>query len=304
MIKPGALVMAVLMAAVTAGTYYGLDFLPKGFLPGPLGRTPPPEPPKVGASQGSTPAAGAAATPEAAPAPAAKSADQPVTEQDLAEEPPPPQQAAAASPPPPATPAAEPAPAPAEKPAAHPAPAPAPAERPAPAEKSAAADTPEPGWGKEKPAPAAAAPAPKEEPTTTATAESATVTAEPDAGPGPVKPHPPEADVIKPWWPNPDKMPPNQLKLQYAGQVQGEQAIALLFTAPVNIDSVKKYAKIQAGSGATAGGQWEVGKNPRLAVFRGLKPGRYTVILSPEIADAKGFMLGTTLQGPVYIQGK
>jgi hypothetical protein len=301
MIKPAALVLAVAMAGVTAGTYYGLDLLPPGTLPPPIGRMPPPEPPKLGATQGGTGAAGAPSTPAAtAPAPA-KPAEEAVTEQDLAEEPPPPTQTASAAPSSPPAPAAAPAPA-----------APAPSAPPPPKPAAVAEDKPDSGWAKEsapaaKPAaPAAAAatpsappetPAPSAEPTQTAKAESAT---EPE--PGPVKPKPPEADAIKPWWPNPEKMPANQLKLQYAGQVQGQLAIALLFSSPVNIDTVKRHAKIQGLSGNTVGGEWELGKNPRLAVFRGVDAGRYTVILSPEIADAKGFALGTTLQGPVYIQ--
>lgn len=260
MIKPGALVMAVLMAGVAAGTYYGLDFLPQGALPKPFGRTPPPPPPQVGASEGIVVAAvplesAQAATP--APAPAQDSASE-----DLTEEPPPPAQ--------PATPAPAPQPQAATPPPAE-APQPAPPEAPKP---NAAARKP-------------AAPA------------NSTSVAEPT---GPVKAKPPEADIIKPWWPDPAKLPAQQLKLQYAGQVQGEQAIALLFSDPVNLDSVRQHVQILTLSGNNVAGTWELGKNPRLAVFRGARPGRYTVILGPEVADQQGLMLGMKLQGPAYIQ--
>ena len=175
---------------------------------------------------------------------------------------------------------------------------PPPAAETAPAEAPVqAAAQPEPAAVAEPvaPPPAPAKPTPK--PATTVAKASA------DEPTGPVKPKPPESDMIKPWWPDPTKMPANQLKLQYAGQVQGEQAIALLFSATLNIDTVKKHAQVRTGSGEAVDGQWELGKNPRLAVFRGVKNGRYTIVLAPGIADAKGFMLGTTLQGPVYIQG-
>jgi hypothetical protein len=275
MIKPSGLIMAAAMAAVSIGTYYGLEMLPEGVLPAPIGRAPKDAPPEPGVKPELQEVASAAAAVEPAPAPAA---EQPVTEQDLAEEPPPeepaPQAQAAAAPEPQAAPEPEPEPEPAQ-----------------PAAKTysqppALVDEPEPA----KPKPA---PAPKKQ---------VTVAREDSEAPKTSKPKPPEADVIKPWWPESSKLPANQLKLQYAGQVQGEQAIALLFSAPLNLETVKQHAQIKTESGENIKGGWELGKNPRLAVFRGVQSGRYTVILSPQVADAKGFMLGQTLQGPVYIQ--
>jgi hypothetical protein len=52
-----------------------------------------------------------------------------------------------------------------------------------------------------------------------------------------------------------------------------------------------------------AAGEWEVGKTPRLAVFKSVDPGRYTVILRPQLADAEGRTLGSLLRGPVDIKG-
>ena len=97
-------------------------------------------------------------------------------------------------------------------------------------------------------------------------------------------------------------MPANQLKLQYAGQVQGQTAIALLFTAPLKLETMKEFASIRSANGEVVAGEWTLAKNPRMAVFAGLAPGRYTVILQPQISDQQGFMLGTTLKGPVYVQ--
>jgi hypothetical protein len=97
-------------------------------------------------------------------------------------------------------------------------------------------------------------------------------------------------------------MPPNQLKLTYAGQVSGQGAIALLFSAPLKVDTLKSHASVRTAKGDAVSGEWTLGKNPKLAVFKGLAPGRYTVILQPQVADEKGYMLGQTLRGPVYIK--
>jgi len=272
MIKPGALAMGVVMGAVSAGTYYGLDLLPPGLIPPPIGRVvvqkeaaaPAPEPPPP-----------VAVAP--APAPEAPSTDPAPTEQDLAEEPPP-QPAQAATPAP-------------DEPESAPAPEPEPAAKPAPKPAPKAAPKPEP------------APAPEpEQPQSVAKAETASPPPPPAASPAPATKSAPEADVIKPWWPDPSKMPEAQLKLQYAGQVQGQQAIALLFSSAPKLDTLKQHTTVRAASGETVAGEWTLGKNPRLAVLGGLKPGRYTVILQPQIADEKGYMLGVTLKGPVYIK--
>lgn len=262
MIKPGALLMGVVMASVASAAYYGLDLLPPGLIPPPFGRAVAQE----SAEPAPAPPPQIAAVAPAEPAPAAEPVEQAPTEQDLAEEPAP-------------EPAAE-------------QPAPAPAQATAPAEKPAAkpAETPV-----EKPAPKAEAkpaPAPSA-PTETAKAEAAAAAS---------APKPPEADVIKPWWPDPSKLPANQLKLQYAGQVQGQSAIALLFSSPLKLETVKQHASVRSDKGQLVAGEWTLGKNPKLAVFEGLDPGRYTVILQPQISDQQGYMLGATLKGPVYVK--
>lgn len=288
MIKPGALVMAAAMTAVSAGTYFGLGLLPAGALPPPIGRVQPPPPPKPGTAPSAAPQEQAAAPVAATPAPEPAPAEQPVTEQDLAEEPPPPAPTEQASAQPaPTAPEPEPAPQPAK-------PAPAPYQQP-------------PALVDEPPA-SKPAPAPKKKPPAEVVREDSSASgtqvakAESADAPKSRRKAPPEADVIKPWWPDSSKLPANQLKLQYAGQVQGERAIALLFSAPLNLDSLRQHAQVKTEGGQAVTGGWELGKNPRLAVFRGVDSGRYTVILAPQIADAKGFMLGQKLSGAVYIQ--
>jgi hypothetical protein len=264
MIKSSAVVLGAVMVVVSTGTYYGLELLPPGLIPPPIGR--------VHAAEEAPAAAPAPVAIAAAPAapvdPAADGASAEVTEQDLAEEPAPEAVAAAPAPsvPPPSTPPLEAAPAPA-------------ASEPAAAEPAAA----------EPPAEPAAAPA------ETAKAESAM------PAPAPARAAV-DADVIKPWWPDPAKLPANQLKLQYAGQVQGQQAIALLFTSALKLETLQQNATVKTASGETVSGEWSLGKNPKLAVLNGVAPGRYTVILQPQVADQKGFMLGSTLTGPVYVK--
>lgn len=162
----------------------------------------------------------------------------------------------------------------------------APAPQPKPAKKPEAAPAPQPK--------AAAAPEPK--PAPAATAEASTAPAAPTAGTTA------GADALKQWWPDPSSMPTNQLKLVYAGQVRGQNSIALLFSDALNLDSLKANVQVKANDGSLAAGDWTIGKNPKLAIINGLAPGRYTVVLKPAIAGQSGFMLGTTLQGPVYIQ--
>ena len=277
MIRPSALAMGVVMASLAAGTYYGLDLLPPGLLPPPIGRAIAQEAETPKAAEPVEVAQAAAPAPEPAPA------EEAPTEQDLAEEPAP----ATAEP----APASEPADAAAHEaePAAEPAPATAAAPEPAP---KPAAPAPKPAAEPK----AAAAPAPaKPAPEKTEVASAAPARQEPAKAP-------PPADVIKPWWPDPSKMPANQLKLQYAGQVKDQNAIALLFTSPLKLETVQQHAQVKNAKGDTVQGKWTPGKNPALAVLGGLEPGRYTVILQPQIADQKGYMLGVTLKGPVYVK--
>lgn len=126
--------------------------------------------------------------------------------------------------------------------------------------------------------------------------------------PAPLEPRPvvrnapPAADLITPWWPNPKTMPRSQLKLLYAGQTQGDRAIALLFSEKLDPDSLKQNAIVRNTDGTLATGRWTLGKNERLATFKLQGRGRYTVVLKPGLADVTGHILGTPLQGPVYVQ--
>lgn len=113
---------------------------------------------------------------------------------------------------------------------------------------------------------------------------------------------PPAADSIAPWWPDPAQMPRSQLKLVYAGQTQGERAIALLFSEKLDPDSLPKNVAVHDANGGAVDGTWSLGKNERLAYFKVASTGRYTLVLQPTLSDVTQHMLGTPLQGPVYIQ--
>lgn len=308
MVRSSAVVMAVVVVAVAVGTYYGLGFVPPGLIPG-VGAQPQANPAPTAAAVAPAPVSPATVAPAAAPPAEETPVEEPPAEEtgtmpeaaddeDAAASPPPSagtgvanygsseeiERALANEPPPEAGTvdgrAAQPA---GSTPAAPESKAEAPAE-PAP-EAAPAKPVAQP-----KPAPA-----PKAESSAEPKAQAAT------AKPAPSGSRAPAADAIKQWWPDPASLPANQLKLVYAGQVQGQPAIALLFSDALDLASLQANARIKDKDGAAVSGTWEVGKNPKLAIFKGLAPGRYTVVLSPAVTGG-GFMLGRTLQGPVYVQ--
>lgn len=107
----------------------------------------------------------------------------------------------------------------------------------------------------------------------------------------------PASDALKAWWPAAS----GGFSLVYAGQPKGEQAIALLFSSAPGEGALNQSVKVYDQRGALVSGSWEASANPRLAVFRGLKPGRYTVVVEAGLADSQGQSLGQDLHGPVYV---
>ncbi|MEK6805375.1 MAG: hypothetical protein AABY95_01845 [Pseudomonadota bacterium] len=186
------------------------------------------------------------------------------------------------------------------------------APRSEPATSTEAAVTAEPAAPAPVEAPAEVAPTPAPEPAAPAPTEPVAA-AEPvvEEKPEPVatapvkrtpRKAPPAPDSIAPWWPDPAQMPRSQLKLVHAGQTQDVRAIALLFSEKLDPDSLPKNVEIRDAGGAPVTGEWALGKNERLAYFKVASAGRYTVVLQPTLADVTQHMLGTPLQGPVYIQ--
>lgn len=107
----------------------------------------------------------------------------------------------------------------------------------------------------------------------------------------------PAPDALTAWWPGSN----GGFGLVYAGQPKGEQAIALLFSGEPSTDALNQSVKVYDAKGNLVGGSWEAASNPRLAVLRGLQPGRYTVVLEGSLADGQGQSLGRRLHGPVYV---
>ena len=175
------------------------------------------------------------------------------------------------------------APAPAAEPAA---------AAPAPAETAAA---PEAAPASEPAAPAEAAPAKKSKHTSVAASDASAKPAKSHAGQQ-------SMDVISVWWPTVDKQSDSQLNLLYAGEAASEKAAALLFSDNIgNAATASSHIQILNSHGKPASGQWQVSpQNARLLLFK-TTPGRYTVILAPDLAGLSGKTLGTGLHGPVYV---
>jgi len=150
-----------------------------------------------------------------------------------------------------------------------PAPQPAVAPKPAPAPKPAAAPAAKP------------APAP-----TTAAASSPKATPE----------------VPARWWGDPKEQDPRKLNLTYVGQAAGGKGIALLFTGTFASPGVANWIKVTDTNGKPAAGHWELGTSPKMLVYKGMNPGRYFVVLAPDLKDAQGKVLGRKLAGAVTVQ--
>ncbi len=106
------------------------------------------------------------------------------------------------------------------------------------------------------------------------------------------------ADALRAWWTAPSG---GDFGLLYAGQPKGEPAIALLFSGQPSDTALNQSIKVYDAKGFLVSGSWEAAANPRLAVLRGLRPGRYTVVVEPALADASGKAVNKGQHGPVYV---
>lgn len=161
---------------------------------------------------------------------------------------------------------------------------------PAPAEPAAAAAS--------EPAPAAhPAPAPKKK--AVAAAPSTSTTAAKGGSFSKYKVLP--ADALHAWWPT-GQQPADQLSLVFAGQASTEKAIVLSFNHDMSPASAGAHIKLIDAKGKSPNGAWATGNNGRVLVYKVKSAGRYTLVLSPDLADAGGKTLGKSLHGPVYVQ--
>lgn len=105
---------------------------------------------------------------------------------------------------------------------------------------------------------------------------------------------PPASQVLRSWWETPSG------DVQYVGQVQGQPAVAVLFSGNVaDASALNNGAKLFDADGKQVQGSWQATKNPRLAIMPNLKPGRYTLLIEQ---GANGQSLRAPLRGPVFIQ--
>ncbi|MES2684780.1 MAG: hypothetical protein V4650_14775 [Pseudomonadota bacterium] len=108
----------------------------------------------------------------------------------------------------------------------------------------------------------------------------------------------PGSDALRAWWATPAS---GDFGLLYAGQPQNETAIALLFNEQPADSALNQSVKVYDYKGKLVTGSWETAANPRMAVLRGLKPGRYTVVVEPALANASGKAVSKGQHGPVYV---
>ncbi|WP_295686385.1 hypothetical protein [uncultured Nevskia sp.] len=109
------------------------------------------------------------------------------------------------------------------------------------------------------------------------------------------------SDVISSWWSKTGTQASSNLSLVYAGEASSEKAVVLMFNNPVDPTAASNHIKLVDSRGKAPTGSWSAGNNPRVLAFKGVTPGRYTVILRPELPDSSGKTLGDELVGPVYV---
>lgn len=110
-----------------------------------------------------------------------------------------------------------------------------------------------------------------------------------------------QADALRAWWP----LQPisGSLNLVYAGQVDGSNAIALMFDGSfADASGIATHVQVLDEKGKPVEGSWSLGRSTRLVSMPVPGKGRYSVMLKPGLADAKGRSLSAALNGPVYVQ--
>ena len=202
-------------------------------------------------------------------------------------------------------------PAPAPEAAPEPAAAPAPtavAAATAEAQATLPRPTPDPVLDTEAAAPPAKLAVAAPEPEASASEPEPTAAAAEPAAPAP-RPAPkaatvaksaPRADALTQWWPQPTA---GKLNLLYAGQAANERTVGLLFDSSFAENAAPGDGlKLIADNGKPASGSWALNSNRRMLLFKNLKPGRYTVVVSPQLANEAGLAIGSELHGPVYVR--
>jgi len=112
-------------------------------------------------------------------------------------------------------------------------------------------------------------------------------------------PAPPAADVLRSWWTTAG----GAFSVKFVGQVAGQTSLGILFSQEISdASALARSVRLIDEDGKTLSGEWRPGKNARLAIHPDLRPGRYTVVIGPEVASATGQQLQAALRGPIYIR--
>jgi outer membrane biosynthesis protein TonB len=215
-----------------------------------------------------------------------------------------PTETAMATPPPPApapaTPAADPAIAAAATPMTSPEPAVAAAPEPKPAaqQKTAGlAAAPKPAPTSEPVAEAASSMPPASD--TKATAQVAARDEQPNRE-AVRPPATPAVDALRPWWNQGSG--DDRFGVQYVGQAADQPALVIRFSRQVTDPAAAQNIKLIGANGQPVTAAWAQGQSPNVLYAPNLQPGRYTVVIDPQMASSDGQALGTQLHGPTYIR--
>ncbi len=111
---------------------------------------------------------------------------------------------------------------------------------------------------------------------------------------------PPAAEALRAWWQTPES--PQRLGVEYVGQAADQKTLVIRFDQQVTDPAAMQNIKLLSDKGETVAATWQAGDDPRVLVAPNLQPGRYTVLMGPELASVQGQSLGTQLHGPAFIQ--
>ena len=105
------------------------------------------------------------------------------------------------------------------------------------------------------------------------------------------------ASTLNPWW---SIGGTESFRITAVSPVQGQRALAVAFSAPVDADAAK-HLRLLNNDGSPAAGSWSPGANAGVLVRSDLAPGRYILFIDGAVASTNGRALGVDLSGPAYV---
>lgn len=110
----------------------------------------------------------------------------------------------------------------------------------------------------------------------------------------------PAVDALRPWWNQ--SASDDRFGVQYVGQAADQPALVIRFSRQVTDPAAAQNIKLIGANGEAVAANWAQGQSPNVLYAPNLQPGRYTVVIDPQMASADGQSLGTQLHGPTYIR--